>query len=270
MRCQVISKYSNLQTEMGEEVKQESDGSDSENLSKSESEEGRGKVKPGPKVKAEDEDAMDSLPASEDEAEGKGAAEASSEVTVKEEEVAEEWDGASLEDDEDGAGMIEREWWFGGEWGGWDLFALVCVVGGFQGAFKHFLWAVPMVQLGAACAGVLCRCAHCVWVLITHISSVVTLSISSAELLPRVGDQISNLLGLRIGGGLLGSSWGIKSVASSSQELRDQISGFLGPRVGGFWAQESGDQISRLQSQSVNFWSQKERPSAVCHPLYTL
>ena len=64
-----------------------------------------------------------------------------------------------------------------------------------------------------------CRHAHCVRVLITHISSVVTLSISSAELLPRVGDQISSLLCLRIGGGgggggLPGSSWGIKSVAS--------------------------------------------------------
>ena len=46
-----------------------------------------------------------------------------------------------------------------------------------------------------------CRHAHCVRVLITHISSVVTLSISSAELLPRVGDQISSLLCLRIGGG---------------------------------------------------------------------
>ena len=101
----MISKYSNLQTEMGEEAKQESDGSDSENLSKSESKEGRGKVKSGPKVTAED--AMDSLPASEDEAEGKGAAEASAEVTVKA--IAEECDGASLEDEEDGAGMIECE-----------------------------------------------------------------------------------------------------------------------------------------------------------------
>ena len=56
--------------------------------------------------------------------------------------------------------------------------------------------------------------------LITHISSAVTLSISSAELVPRVGDQISSLVGLRIGG-------------PSGLELGDQISGLLIPRAGG-------------------------------------
>ena len=58
--------------------------------------------------------------------------------------------------------------------------------------------------------------------LTTHILSVVTLSISSAELLPRVGDQISSLLGLRIGGG-----------GASGLKLGDQISGLLIPRAEG-------------------------------------